>query len=63
MTKSIEIVPIDPCAGQLQELADEARASGYKFMDRLILDAKSGRNRFDQEGGITVTVYLIPHCT
>lgn len=58
MAKNIKIIPIDPNTEHFQELAIEARAAGYKFVDRLIEDAHSGLNCFDKEGECFCGVFI-----
>lgn len=50
MPEKIEILPLEPDSELLDEIAVEARAEGYAFVDRLIDEAKSGENRFDRKG-------------
>ncbi|MGH1415611.1 MAG: GNAT family N-acetyltransferase [Pelagimonas sp.] len=41
---------MNPLVAPLGLLAAEASQLGYAFMDRLIAEAKSGRNKFDKSG-------------
>ena len=52
MPREIRIASIDPTDERLEGLAAEARAEGYEFVDRLVREARSGVNRFDQPGEI-----------
>lgn len=53
----IEIRPLDPGASQLDDLAIEARKSGYTFVDRLIQEARTGHNGFDRKGECFCGIY------
>jgi len=57
MLNDVEIRPINPGTPQLEKLAIEARNSGYTFVDRLIHEAKSGQNCFNNAGEIFCGVY------
>lgn len=50
MQSPIEILPLEPDSESLDALAAEARRLGYGFVDRLIDDARTGKNRFTQKG-------------
>lgn len=51
MATDYTVQPIDLSDGDaLKGLAAEARAEGYRFVDRLIDDWESGRNRFSEPG-------------
>lgn len=44
------IEQIDPRSHLLEKLADEARAQGYFFIDRLLDEARCGKNLFENFG-------------
>lgn len=50
MSSKFKISPIEPSSEQLEKIAIEAREQGYAFIDRLIDEAKSGQNFFNQNG-------------
>lgn len=50
MSSKFKIAPIEPSSEQLEKIAIEAREQGYAFIDRLIDEAKSGQNSFNQNG-------------
>jgi len=51
-------VPLEPDAKALEGLASEARQQGYRFMDRLIQDARTNKNRFTGDGERFLGVFL-----
>ena len=59
----MKIEPLAPTSVLLEDLADEARQQGYAFMDRLLEEARSGTNRFDDPGecfcGVSVNNQLV----
>ena len=50
MSSKLKIFPIDPGSEQLEKIAVEAGEQGYRFIDRLIAEANSGQNVFNQNG-------------
>ena len=42
---------------QIQELAKQAQKEGFQFVDRLIEEYESGKNRFNQPGEFLLFVY------
>ncbi|MDE9449517.1 GNAT family N-acetyltransferase [Aliiroseovarius sp. Z3] len=58
MPSKRRIIPIDPEAKQLVKLAVEAEEQGYAFVDRLIQEAKSGENGFNEKGECFCGVFL-----
>lgn len=52
MTNSLKITFIGPNDIRLDCLVDEARSEGYKFVDRLLSEAKAGINLFDKDGEV-----------
>lgn len=57
MSEKTVIRPIDPSTSHLNELAAEAKKHGYSFVERLIQEAKNGKNRFAKKGECFFGVY------
>ena len=58
MLHNIQILAIDPSSNQLEQLADEAKHQSYKFVDRLVQEAKAGKNLFDQQSECFLGVFV-----
>ncbi|AXY56577.1 N-acetyltransferase [Acinetobacter chinensis] len=54
---NIEIKTAEELPGQIGELAQQATKEGFNFVERLIEEFKSGKNRFDQHGEFLLFVY------
>jgi len=55
--RRIHQLPEDICS-----LASEARAQGFRFLDRLILEFESGANRFEREGEALFAIFDAGYC-
>ena len=58
MLEEARISCIDPADPLLDDLAVEANAQGYEFVDRLLSEARSGVNRFDKDGELFCGAFL-----
>jgi len=50
MNDPLEILSISLLDHDIGRLAAESRESGFAFVDRLLIDWTSGKNRFDRDG-------------
>ncbi|MGI9408208.1 MAG: GNAT family N-acetyltransferase [Hyphomicrobiaceae bacterium] len=50
MTTQYETVPINFPAAETADLVSDARAAGFRFVDRLTREWETGENRFDRQG-------------
>jgi len=57
MSEKTVIRRIDPSTPHLNELAAEAKKHGHSFVERLIQEAKNGKNRFAEKGECFFGVY------
>ncbi len=58
MRFEITIDLMDPGSNLLEKLAIEARRQGYSFMDRLLDEARSGKNVFQNHGECFCGVFI-----